>query len=220
MAPESMNIRYATVAGSLVLVLIIEGLLRVSVQYLDPPSLARIGSGALGRLLQTAGMVWAVVHWERGLAAIGWSPRTWLQGLRQGAVWSAGFALVAGAGMILLSFAGYHPLSSLGSPLKGRTAELLLFFLLGGLIAPVAEEVFFRGILYGFFRRWGIAAALIASTAVFVALHTTQGLPVTQIVGGLVFALAYETTRNLMVPITIHVLGNLAIFTLSLPVLR
>jgi membrane protease YdiL (CAAX protease family) len=86
----------------------------------------------------------------------------------------------------------------------------------GGLIAPVAEELCFRGIVYSFFRRWGILIALVASTALFVALHTFQGLPVVQIVGGIVFAIAYETTGNLMVPITIHCLGNITIFTLSL----
>jgi hypothetical protein len=35
-------------------------------------------------------------------------------------------------------------------------------------------------------------------------------------VGGIIFALAYEIERSLMVPVTIHVLGNMAIFTLSL----
>jgi hypothetical protein len=35
-------------------------------------------------------------------------------------------------------------------------------------------------------------------------------------VGGIVFAVAYELEGNLMVPITIHVLGNTAIFALSL----
>jgi membrane protease YdiL (CAAX protease family) len=35
-------------------------------------------------------------------------------------------------------------------------------------------------------------------------------------VGGIVFAVAYEVEGSLMVPITIHVLGNMAIFALSL----
>jgi membrane protease YdiL (CAAX protease family) len=35
-------------------------------------------------------------------------------------------------------------------------------------------------------------------------------------VGGIVFAIAYEKEKNLMVPITIHCLGNLAIFSLSI----
>jgi hypothetical protein len=38
---------------------------------------------------------------------------------------------------------------------------------------------------------------------------------VTQVVGGILFAAAYEIEKNLVVPITIHCLGNLAIFALS-----
>jgi len=42
------------------------------------------------------------------------------------------------------------------------------------------------------------------------------GIPLPQVVVGIVFAVAYEIEGSLMVPITIHILGNLAIFTLSL----
>jgi membrane protease YdiL (CAAX protease family) len=59
--------------------------------------------------------------------------------------------------------------------------------------------------------------ALAASTALFVVLHSVSGIPVTQLIGGIVFALAYEVTENLMVPMVIHVTGNLAIFCISLP---
>ena len=50
----------------------------------------------------------------------------------------------------------------------------------------------------------------------FVAMHLPAGLPVTQVVGGLVFALAYEYSGSLLAPILIHALGNLAIFSLAL----
>jgi len=39
---------------------------------------------------------------------------------------------------------------------------------------------------------------------------------VTQMVGGILFTVAYEVEGSLMVPITIHILGNMDIFTLSL----
>jgi membrane protease YdiL (CAAX protease family) len=78
----------------------------------------------------------------------------------------------------------------------------------------VTEELFFRGILYGYFRRWGIFPALFLSTLFFVLLHPVKALAVTQTVGGVLFAAAYEIEGNLLVPITIHVLGNLAIFSL------
>jgi membrane protease YdiL (CAAX protease family) len=85
------------------------------------------------------------------------------------------------------------------------------------MFGPVAEEIFFRGIVYGFLRKWGVLSALVGTTVVFVAAHTLQsGLPVPQIVGGLVFAIAYELEGTLLVPIVIHVLGNTAIFSLCL----
>jgi len=59
--------------------------------------------------------------------------------------------------------------------------------------------------------------AVTVSTLLFVLPHLTgAGFPVTQLAGGLVFALAYEKEDNLMVPITIHCLGNLAIFSIGL----
>jgi len=92
---------------------------------------------------------------------------------------------------------------------------VLIYLVIGGVIGPVAEEIFFRGILYGFFRRWGVYAAVALSTSLFVLPHLTgDSLPFTQIVGGIVFAAAYERENNLMVPITIHCLGNLAIFSI------
>jgi len=53
--------------------------------------------------------------------------------------------------------------------------------------------------------------------SVFVLAHPIfPGIPLAQVVGGIVFAVAYEMEGSLMIPITIHILGNLAIFTLSL----
>lgn len=213
MASKPMNIGTIPMTVSLGWVALVELFIRWGLPHMPFPPLAVLG---LGRVLQTAGMLWVLTRGENGLDAIGWSPRNWPEGILQGALWSLGFALAAGVGMLLVHLCGHDPLAMLRSPLGSRPADRLLFFLVGGLIAPIAEEISFRGILYGFFRRWGILAALAASTAIFVALHSIHGLPVIQVVGGLVFALAYETSRNLMVPMTIHILGNLAIFALSL----
>ena len=94
--------------------------------------------------------------------------------------------------------------------------QLVLFFVLGALIGPIAEEIFFRGILYGFFRRWGVPAAILFSTLLFVLSHVSgTTIPITQLIGGILFAVSYEVEKNLLVPITIHSLGNLAIFSLA-----
>jgi uncharacterized protein len=176
------------------------------------PSLFVMG---LARLLQTITMLWIVVRLQGGLRAIGWAPGTWWPGLKQGARWSLVFAAVAGTGMALMQILGHNPLNFIRQPLPVAMTDRMLLFLVGGLIGPVAEEICFRGVLYTYLRRWGILLAVISSTAIFAALHAPHGIPVTQITGGLVFALAFEKSRNLMVPIVIHALGNLAIFGIS-----
>lgn len=209
----STSIKVSTVAASLALVLATELLGWQVITWSEMMPLAVVG---LIRIIQVAAVLWILIKWDRGMAAIGWAPATWLKGLKKGAVWSLVFAAAAGIGMVSVHLAGSNPLQMLRSPLPANGWTTGLFFLVGGFIAPVAEELFFRGILYTFFRRWGIACALIVSTAIFVGLHVPMGIPLTQIIGGLVFATAYETTKNLTVPMTIHCLGNLAIFSLSL----
>jgi len=213
MASNPIHIRALTLAVAAGWVLAVELAAGWWLQRTACPPLLLMG---LARLLQAGGMLGVVVRLEGGLHAVGWAPRTWCAGLKKGACWAAGFALVAGVAMGLAHLAGHDPLTTIRHPLPGEPSHLLLFFLVGGFIGPVAEEICFRGILYSFFRRWGVLPALVGSTAIFVALHAFHGIHYTQIVGGIVFALAFETSRNLMVPITIHVLGNLAIFTLSL----
>jgi hypothetical protein len=93
-----------------------------------------------------------------------------------------------------------QPAAANPGPLPATPSDLVLFFVVGGFIAPVAEELCFRGIIYTFFRRWGIVFALTISTVLFVLLHSVQAIPVTQVLGGIVFALAYETSKNLMTP--------------------
>ena len=116
-----------------------------------------------------------------------------------------------------LFLAGINPLKLLQVRLPTNPTALTLYLLIGGIVGPVAEEVFFRGVLYGFLRRWGIAVALFFSTLIFLLSHgIVHGIPITQVVGGILFAVAYEVENVLIVPITIHCLGNLAIFSLSL----
>lgn len=177
------------------------------------PPMAATG---INRLLQTALVIGIIFHKHRNLASLGLSTATLPAGLRRGLLWSAAFALVAAAAFAVLAALGGQPLALIRSSLPRQPQQLVLLFAVGGLIAPIAEEIFFRGVLYGFLRRWGAPVAVVVSTAVFVTLHPSPGLPVTQLAGGLVFAIAYEVEGNLAVPILIHVLGNNAIFALSL----
>ncbi len=211
---KTVNVGAATLAAALGLLVVTEAMAWWLIPRVLLPPLVMLG---MTRLLQVAALLLCVIRLEGGLEAIGWAPVNWRRGVIVGACWSIGFALAAALGMAVIFFAGQNPLVLLRTSLPAARFELILLFLVGGLVGPLAEEICFRGVLYTFFRRWGVWIALLFSTAIFVALHAVSGIPVTQIVGGIVFALAYETSRNLMVPITIHVLGNCAIFALSLP---
>ena len=211
MAPESL--KTATVVKTLLIVVFLEAIAWAAAGIRALPPLAILGAV---RLAQIGGILLLLKYYEKGPASIAWSPGTWKTGAVKGAVWSLAFGITAFAGMAILHLAGRDPIAMLHFPLPLNGTDLLLFLLVGGLIGPLAEEICFRGILYTYFRRWGIVFALFASTTIFVCLHAVHGLPLTQIVGGLVFAIAYETTRNLMTPIVIHVTGNLALFALSM----
>ena len=140
-----------------------------------------------------------------------------LPGFMRGLIWSAGFAAVCLLVLFALLAAGVNALGLLKTRLPAGIGRIVLFFLVGGIIAPVTEEIFFRGILYGYLRWWGLFPALVLSTILFVLPHlSTQRVPVTQAAGGIVFAAAYEMEKSLMAPIIIHSLGNMAIFTISL----
>jgi len=154
----------------------------------------------------------------KGISSIGLSRDRTVAGLKRGLIWSAVFGLCAFLGFVVLYAAHIKdPLRLIKTHLPPGTHGIVLLFVVGGLVSPIAEEVFFRGILYGFLRRWGVLVALVGSTVIFVLAHAIiSGIPLTQVAGGLVFAAAYEVEGNLMVPITIHALGNLAIFSLSL----
>jgi len=175
------------------------------------PSMAIQGGIRIGELIL---LVLIVVIWGKGLSSIGIAKNQLLPGVKKGLLWSFGFGLAVLITAGILLACGINPLPLIYTRLPKQFFDLIVFFIVAGLIGPVAEEVFFRGILYGFLRRWGIAAALLLTTVIFVFLHSSGS--VIQAAGGVLFAVSYEIERKLMTPIIIHVLGNMAIFSLSI----
>ena len=134
--------------------------------------------------------------------------------------------LAAGLTLVLLPVRGIVGVVAqqlLGGGLEGMQSRLDLllgselswprFFITlagAGLLAPAAEELFFRGLIYTALRqRLGIAAAAAASSAVFAAGHIDAvGVVAASFIMGIALALAYEYTRSLWVAIAIHALNN------------
>ncbi len=106
------------------------------------------------------------------------------------------------------------------SSLAGREALLtvgmdtwygVLLMLVGvGVLAPIAEELFFRGLLYGWFRqRMGIWLSVFASSLLFGLAHfDSLSVVGSSFIMGLVMAAAYEYSRSLWVTIFMHIATN------------
>ncbi len=80
-------------------------------------------------------------------------------------------------------------------------------------VAPVAEEIIFRGILYPAIKRWGFPRlAFWGTSLLFGVIHFNAVifLPLTFL--AVILILLYETTNNLLAPIVTHGLFNLANF--------
>lgn len=80
-------------------------------------------------------------------------------------------------------------------------------------VAPVAEELLFRGYLQPAAERWfGTWPAILISAVFFAVIHGQFGVMIPLLVLGLVSAWIFSRTRSLVGPITLHVLNNAYVF--------
>jgi uncharacterized protein len=172
---------------------------------------------------------WPVFHAMRRSVAAGISdpaggissplPRrqSWFHVLRSAVVTLALALPVVGATSVIWTFVltqfgiAPEPQDLLG--IFGRVESpyvLAGMFAVACVLAPLNEELMFRGVMFRFLRqRFGRAPALLVPAAIFGALHGNVGgfLPLSIL--GVGFALAYEQTGDLRVPIVAHALFNL-----------
>jgi len=155
------------------------------------------------------------------LAATIAKPRAWHFGLSRTRLWPAVGATVVAA-LSFYVFVGVY--SALVDPTGEQTVAKDLGADRGGLalvaagilivvVAPVAEEFFFRGFFYRALRsRLGIMAAAAVDGSLFGAIHysgaeTLSLLPMLAVLG-LVFCLLYERTGSLFPGIAMHAANN------------
>ena len=76
-------------------------------------------------------------------------------------------------------------------------------------LAPVQEELIFRGFLYGVARRYlGPAAGLVLVSALFAAIHLHAPVFAGLFVLAVCLTLAYEWSGSLLVPMAMHAMFN------------
>jgi membrane protease YdiL (CAAX protease family) len=88
----------------------------------------------------------------------------------------------------------------------------LLNLIGAGLLVPIAEELYFRGLLYGWLKtRLGFWLRVLISSAIFGLAHFDSiAVVASSFVLGMVNAVAYEKSKSLWLPIAIHMVTNSA----------
>lgn len=185
-----------------------------------------------GALLQAGMVVYFWAFWRHFRAAqdrLNAESSSWAQaGAR--ALWLL-LAAIPVLSLTQLTWVGLlHLLEPLVGPLPLEPQAPLLLFeqaespwqvaalcLLAVVIAPVVEEIVFRGGLYRMLRgRFSPAPAMLLSGVVFSLLHFyLVGLPVLAVLA-IILCLAYEWTGNLKTPILLHAFFNAQTVILTL----
>lgn len=96
----------------------------------------------------------------------------------------------------------------------GNNLAMAIFVV--AILAPVSEELFFRGFVYSALRnKLGVTKAVMLSAAIFSFFHLIPLLFIPLMVIGVALALLYEYKKSLVTPIIMHAFNNLtAVFIL------
>lgn len=160
--------------------------------------------------------VLAAVHWVINRdPAFTWR-HSWLQPLtlRRLALLAAGGVLAVGIGEALdraLDLSAARGDAALVAPFGFSWTALVGVILSFGVLVPFAEEVFYRGVLYGWMRtRWNAPVAAVVSGAIFGMTHLAQPFAVMAAfaVFGAVLAWTYERCGTLWAPFAMHGVFN------------
>jgi len=87
--------------------------------------------------------------------------------------------------------------------------ELILSLLLLSVLAPIVEELVFRGLLYGWIAgRWGGTPALIVSSLAFAAAHWEPAHIILVLPLGFLFGWLRRRTDSLLPSLFSHIMNN------------
>jgi membrane protease YdiL (CAAX protease family) len=114
----------------------------------------------------------------------------------------------------VLGIDALEPVSSIDDDSIYRNAYLVaLTGVVVVFVAPIAEEIFFRGFLIGgITRRWSLIPAVAVSAIIFAAIHIDVGSLIPFAIIGVVFAYIYLRSGNLASSIVAHMLFNTIAF--------
>jgi len=122
------------------------------------------------------------------------------------------YPIVTALSMLFVAFANELPDEQ--APVKflreqKDPANIALMIVFAVVIAPISEELLFRGYLYGVMKRYGGAlASMLVSAMLFSAIHVHPGSFLALFGLAICLTLVYEHTGTLWAPIIMHAVFN------------
>jgi len=187
------------------------------------PSVGRILVSAVCFHVGVIALVWRFLYEHKvswatgfgfrhaGLKAMGWGALAILLFLPVG--WALQFASLK-----VMAKLGIEPSLQLALQALQNSGSALQLAALAGvtiIIAPIAEEALFRGILYPLVKQAGFPkAALWGTSVVFALIHFNLAIFFPLLLLALVLVWLYEKTDNLLAPIAAHATFNAINFAL------
>jgi membrane protease YdiL (CAAX protease family) len=124
---------------------------------------------------------------------------------------------------LMIRILGSNPVHPIMTPLlEGNRWQVLGFYGIACILAPVTEETMFRGILFHHLRnRWSWLSTAIIVSFIFAVLHP-QGWAAVPALGGIAIVLTgiREWRGSLIAPVAAHALNNFLALTFALLLLR
>jgi membrane protease YdiL (CAAX protease family) len=96
-----------------------------------------------------------------------------------------------------------------------ETAVLWISTLFAAIFGPIAEEIFFRGFMYGAVKKsFGVFWGMVVTASVFAILHAHAVGFFPIMVLGLLLAYLYEKTGSLVPSMAVHIMHNVGMVVL------
>lgn len=170
-------------------------------------------------------VAWVALRHRQGLGALGLRSARATRDLAVGGWWGAGLFAAVAFGILPLIIALWtaltgdrpDPIDQGFLSADPTTVQIVLGVVAAVIAAPLGEEVFFRGFLFGSLRgRLGFGRAAVISAAVFAIFHVIPLLAAAMFFVGLGLAWLYERRGSLVAPIGAHAMFNVIGYMLLL----
>jgi hypothetical protein len=193
--------------GVLILGLMDVGLLLIALQG-EQGQMAQSGLLAIVQLAFLLPVVvifaWRRIHWKH-LGFGGFSAST--MGIGCGLL-IASYAIILLHNLLLVNL-GIDTQGEAIAELFAALESPVWFFIVGALLAPLIEEIFFRGFLFqGFRARYGWVSGMLLSSGIFAVAHLDPVSLIPTFILGCVLAYLYHRSNSVWPGVILHVMVN------------